>query len=506
MKNTSIFDIVNVSGITTEKALKTIESLTPEQILEQDNNGNTILHILAPLGEGIVSFDLKQIVPAIVAKNAEVLNLRSSVIYADLQTNEPKSNNGDNALEAGIRHDNLELFQILAPLYKDLGELKVFDFRPSKTRSLTVDESNRSFDGEKTAAKVKITENVREEISPLAFALRHGQFEMFKYLFENGFGEEIKGVEDRSKYNLDTTEGLQDLYKDLFLAGNKDLLKELHRHLGYYEGHSGQNSQKLVTAVKADDREQALKLISQGHYVYDLSGLNVYNYEDTKLLELFLLINLNHPNYNILARDKEGSNPLHYSIVNENGELVEEIVKATNGDKELLKTLSYPNHRGDTPLHLAVQLAYNNSAKALLEAAKGNDELLKVLCEPNKNGNTPLHLAAEDDNAFTTAALLKAAEGNEELLKMLLSPNNYNSLPIDLTPQSGYETRKIIQEAMDKENERTRAMQAASSSTNAASSTALGTTAMPTSISATQVNSSAARLTEASRGSEPKQR
>ena len=155
---------------------------------------------------------------------------------------------------------------------------------------------------------------------------------------------------------------------------------------------------------------------------------------------------------------------------------------------------------------MAVQLAYNNSAKALLEAAKGNDELLKVLFEPNKNGNTPLHLAAEDDNAFTTAALLKAAEGNEELLKMLLSPNNYNSLPIDLTPQSGYETRKIIQEAMDKENERTRAMQAASSSTNAASSTALGTTAMPTSISATQVNSSAARLTEASRGSEPKQR
>ena len=91
-----------------------------------------------------MSFNLEKVVNAIVAKNAEVLNLRSEVVYTDPKTNETKIINGDNALEASIRHNNLKLLQILAPNYKNLSEFKVLDYQAGEQREMTPEEIQKS--------------------------------------------------------------------------------------------------------------------------------------------------------------------------------------------------------------------------------------------------------------------------------------------------------------------------------------------------------------------------
>ncbi len=425
MKGVSIFDIVNVSGVTTKKALEIIESLTPKQILEQDRNGNTILHMLAPSEQDgwDMSFNLETVVKAIVVKNPEVLNLRSAVAYTDPKTNKVKIIKGDNALEATIRHNSLKLLKILAPHYKN--QFKVFDYRAGEQREMTPKEKQKikekfnEPDGFRLPS-IKILDNVREFISPLAFTMRHGQFEMFKYLFENGFGEEIKGVEDRSKYNLDTTEGLQELYKDLFVAGNKDLLKELHRHLGYYEGHNGQNSPELIAAVRAKDQEQALKLISQGHYVYDFRGFDCFfNNGDLRLLKYFFLNNLNHPNYNVLAQDKNGNTPLHEATSYGYTEVVKLLL-------EKGADLNAKNEFGSTPMLLAVINGKKYIVRLLLE--KGVDVNAK------NRGHTPLEWALIYNNE-EIAKLLLAHGACPSLMALLL---NNCSLEINSTLREIY--------------------------------------------------------------------
>ncbi len=492
----SIFDIVNVSGVTTEKALEIIDSLSPKQILEQDRNGNTILHMLAPAEKDgwSISFNLEQVVNAIVAKNAEVLNLRLPVVYTDPKTNEAKIINGDNTLEASIRHNNLKLLKILAPNYKNLSEFKVFDYRAGEQRKMTPEEKQKTKEKFKEPdgfrlPTIKILDIVRESVSPLAFTLRHGQFEMFKYLFENGFGEKIKGIEDRSKYNLDTKEGVQELYKDLLVAGNKDLLKELHTHLGYYEGQNGKNSEELVAALRADDKEKSLKLISQGHYVYDFSGFDCfYKHGDPGLLKYFLLNNFNHPNYKILAKDINGYTPLHLAAADGNTEVVKLLL-------EKRADMTSKNRYGNTPLHLAACNGHTESVKAILAAVKDTPELLKlVVFAPSKNGYTPLHEAASIGDKEILKEILEAVKDTPDSLRQVLAPDINGETLLDLAKND--EIRQMIKEAiMDRENTRTQALQAASSSTSAASSTALAaTTAMPTPQSSVQVNSSAAQL------------
>jgi hypothetical protein len=430
MRNKSIFYIVNVSRVTTEKALEIIKRLSKNQILEQDRNGNTILHMLVPSEQDgwDISFDLEQVVKAIVAKNAKVLNLRSIVKYNDPKTNKVKIIKGDNALVASIRHNSLQLLKILAPHYQN--EFKVFDYQAGEQREMTPEEKQKTkekFDepDDFRLPTIKILDNEREFVSPLAFTLRYGQFEMFKYLFKNGFGEEIKGAEDRSKYNLNTTEGLKKLYKDLFVAGNKELLKGLHRCLGYYEGHNDQNSPELIAAVKNDNKELALDLISQGHYVYDFSGFDCFS--DRRLLKYFFLNNFNHPNYNILAKDKQGNTPLHEAAIYRYTKMVKSLL-------EKGADMNTKNEFGCTPMCLAVSNGNTDTVRLLLE--KGAD------VNANNNGHTLLEWALIYNNEEIAELLLAhgacpslsalllntcSAEINSTLRKVYIKSHVYNA-------------------------------------------------------------------------------
>ncbi len=404
----SISDIFNVRGVTTEQALEIIADLTPEQILEQDKNGNTILHMLAPSEQDAwdMSFNLETVVNAIVAKNAEVLNLRSSAVYTDPKTNEEKSIDGDNALEAAIRHNSLKLLKILAPYHKK--EFKVFDYRAGEQRNKTPEEIEKTKENFNEAEDfrlptIKTLDNVREFISPLAFALRYGQFEIFKYLVENGCGQGIKGIQNMPLYNLDTKEDLQDFYKDLFVAGNKDLLKELHRFLGYYEGHNGQNSPELITALGNGNIALALDLISQGHYIYNFNRLS-----DSTAAYIFSKC-FAHPNYNIWARDNSGFTTLYHAVNNGDNELMKSILEAAEYNYNFLKS-SFDN-RDFFNANLLFRAAMRNDTKLIAElisAIKDYPDLLRTALEPmNRFG----------DNALTVCA----AHRNKEVIEMFLS-------------------------------------------------------------------------------------
>ncbi len=192
-------------------------------------------------------------------------------------------------------------------------------------------------------------------------------------------------IDRKNKVQLPLSGTLQELYEGLFVAGHGQALRKLHNFLGYYRGTEGQNSQELIDAVKADDHGKPLKLISQGHYVYDFSG---FAYFQTKgILEFFCLNSLHHPNYNILAKDSDLSTPLH--------------VAAWKGDTE--------------------------AAKAMLGVAKGNDELLKTLCAPDIGGTTPSAQTATSSTAIpasptgvqvdsSTAQIPEASRGNAPTL------------------------------------------------------------------------------------------
>ena len=226
-----------------------------------------------------------------VAKNPEILN---------------EKRDGYTPIEFAILQENLEYLKILMPYFKGREEkIKILDWPKGSYVSSNKLDAKENIEGD-------VISGEREVLSPLSFALRHGQFEMFEYLCKNGFGP-VKGLEDLSKYNLDepTEENLQELYKDLFVVGNKELLKSLHRHLGYYEGYEGQNSPELIAAVVADNKDQALKLIAQGHYFYDFTAFTEYDFDELLVRRFVFLETLKHPNYNILAQNNNGYTPMH---------------------------------------------------------------------------------------------------------------------------------------------------------------------------------------------------
>ncbi len=298
-----------------------------------------------------------------------------------------------------------------------------------------------------------------------------------------------------SKILLPSTETLQALYEGLFVGGHEQALGKLHNFLGYYRGTEEQNSQELIAAVRANDQEKALKLISQGHYIYDFSKFNISNNSDRKLLEFIFLNALHHPNYNILAKDKDrrtplhlaaeyghtdainailealkdspelfkqvlstdiyGSTPLHLAAIYKRTDAVKAILEALKDNPELLEQAFTPHFlSGNTPLHTAVSKGHIEIVKALLQAAKGNDELLKILCAPAYLGRTPLHLAAEYGHTDAVKAILEALKDNPALLRQTLAPNNNGKTPLDLANNA--EAKTIIQEAIERERERER--------------------------------------------------
>jgi ankyrin repeat protein len=414
MQNTPlIMEIVNSNNVTTEDALKIIDALSAEDIIQQDNTGATILHHLC-FGREVqpFKFDFAQVVGKVVAKNPAILTSK----WQDLKT----------PIDIAIIDNDLEAVKILAPYYAKAKLEIIVRERIKKIAPRNDLGVNEIMSGE------EVIEEAVTETSPLSPCLRHGLFEMFQYFIDNGFGP-LQGLENLSKYNLSdpTKENLQEFYKDLLVVGNKEILKALHKHLGYYEGHAGKNSKELISAIRARNEEEALKLILQGHYIYDFSGFHMYNMSDEKILDFLFLNNLHHPNYNFLAKDLSGNTPWQFAVFRGRGKSVLALIEVAKGNGIDLKTLFAPDGNGNTPMHLAVIYGHKEIAVGIIEAAKGNPELLKTLFARNKHGDTPLHLAVLYDYKEIAVMLLKAAKGNPKLLKTLFAPNEIDDTPLN---------------------------------------------------------------------------
>ncbi len=421
----SVKDILDSK--TREDALKIIDSLSKEQVLATYDSGHNILHALVANygieGAPTDNLYLKAVVDALVAKNRAILDLRLEVTFTNPITNKPEYKEGDTPLEAAIRQNNLALVKILDPHYEK--DIKIFDHRPGEQRAMTPEEIEKLKSVEKEAgttyAKIKTVGNITENVSPLAFAMRYGQFEMFKYFLDNGFGS-LKGIDDLSKYKLEnpSKENLEKLYRDLFIAGESEVLKGLHRYLGYYEGHEGKNSEELNPALSNDDKAKALELISQGHYVYDFSALNALRINSPAYY--IFLETLNHPNYNIAAKDIYGNTPLHVAANYGRTEVVKAILEVVKDKPELLQSiLLAQSNVGYTPLDLAANIGSFEVVKAMLEAVKDNTELLQsILLAQSNVGYTQLHLAALNGRTEVVTAILEVVKDKPELLQSLL--------------------------------------------------------------------------------------
>jgi hypothetical protein len=157
---TAVIDILDSK--TTEDALKIIDALSAEDIIQQDNNGATILHHLC-FGREVqeFKFDLAQVIEKLVAKNNDILTLK----WNDLKT----------PIYIAITENDLEAVKILAPHYaKAKHEIVV------RERITLLAQRNELGDNEIMSGEEVIDEIVRET-SALSYCLRLGQFEMFQY-------------------------------------------------------------------------------------------------------------------------------------------------------------------------------------------------------------------------------------------------------------------------------------------------------------------------------------
>ncbi len=98
------------------------------------------------------------------------------------------------------------------------------------------------------------------------------------------------------------------------------------------------------------------------------------------------------------------------------------MLKAAQGDDELLKIILSTDGAGRILLRLAVYWGKEEVVNMLLELAKRNIVSLRDLLVPDEEGKTLLHLAAISKYKEIVFMLIDAAKGDEELLESLVGP------------------------------------------------------------------------------------
>ncbi len=445
---------------TTREAFNLISSLSAEDIIKQDSSGATILHHLC-FGNKIapVKFDRKFIVGKIIEKNPSILNL--------------KLNDLDNPIQLAIKQDDVEAVAILIPYYN----------------SIIIHEKHTEADANGEVVKEEII-----DMLPASFALRNSQLEMVQCLYREGFGF-LEGLGDLSKYKLDDPkkENLQDLYKDLLVAGKKEELRGLHEYLGYYKGYSGQSSLELVDALRDNNEPKAWELISQGHYIYNDLIPSLFLSGVKNAIDFIFLRTLAHPNYTtrIIDKDQNSETLLRFAISHKHFELAIKLIEAgadvntADNNKYTLLHQAVRSNRVDIvekllKLRADIDKADENQLAAIHLAARfGNLQILKRLLDHGEDVNkptnhfkdTPLHLAS-NENHFNTVSMLLQQNKIDALLK-----NKDGKTALDVTINS--DVRQLIKNHIKAKAEKARLLATTASNTQTAISASSSTTAIP---------------------------
>jgi ankyrin repeat protein len=228
-------------------------------------------------------------------------------------------------------------------------------------------------------------------------------------------------------------ENLEELYEELLISGYKEALAKLHDYLGYFKvsedrslfyniRDARRNSAELVAAIEADDTTLAMKLISQGHYIYNLVSEALVG----KIRKFIFLETLNHPNYNPFAVAYYDTTPMVLAAREGNVGVVEALLEMANGNIRLLaKFLRVDSKkRIIRPLEVAIEKGHEKVVAAILKAVDGNEWLLHKLF----SNEELLSCAVRQYNNFSLdtcrktkvlSMLLKAAGRDEKLLLAL---------------------------------------------------------------------------------------
>lgn len=255
-------------------------------------------------------------------------------------------------------------------------------------------------------------------------------------------------IDRKNKVLLPKTEVLQELYKELFVAGHNSALRKLHNFLGYYRGHEGQNSPELVTLLAnekyneidsrkefhinltngkklgtplyndltEEDLNKALDLISKGHYIYNFSKLN---YDDHNMLIKFMFLQtLDHPNYNANSVEFYNRTPLSLAMYYLNFPAVTRLLQfpeidIKNQAPEVLHKAAFHGHTAVVRELLSrgadVNAKYNNRTlldSAALYSGRVDPEMKQLIQEYiQKSNNTLLSRIYATMTSFLTSSI-----------------------------------------------------------------------------------------------------
>lgn len=251
-------------------------------------------------------------------------------------------------------------------------------------------------------------------------------------------------IEDRSNGLVEPQKKkLIKLYRRLLASGYREALAKLHDYLGYFNVHKDKglfsnprdarkNSAELIAAIEADDMTLAMKLMSQGHYVYSLVSRAIgYKTKDFILLETH-----NHPNYDSFQVAYHNTTPMVLAAREGNVEVVKSLLERANGNIGVLAKLLRVDFDGRTirPLEVAIEEGHDKVIAAILKAVNDNEWLLYRLFSYSEimrgalRGFIGSRKLVQICNKKIVPMLLEAAGRNEKLLSALFHQRYYNNM------------------------------------------------------------------------------
>ena len=128
---------------------------------------------------------------------------------------------------------------------------------------------------------------------------------------------------------------------------------------------------------------------------------------------------------NILIKDKDGLNPLHYAVKHKRKFILSCLLEKPNSSELVTES----DYTGSCPIHLALSLSQNNMVALMVTAAP---QQLKD--KKDVKGNNLLHLAAASGDWKALSILLDIPDGH----MLLNQTNNFGGTPLHLAAGGGH--------------------------------------------------------------------